>query len=137
MAKRDNARAARLLAEAALTTDAKVCESHGITLRTLQNYRAALKTDPELSRLYAEARQVVITRDWAEQLGVTLSGAAAKLLALIDGAQSSAPETIQAVTGAVLGLAEIALTRDMLAARLNGPQDAPAGDRPPQPHALN
>ncbi len=44
MAKRDNARVARLLAEAPLTTDAKVCESHGITLRTLQNYLAALKT---------------------------------------------------------------------------------------------
>ncbi|OLV18964.1 hypothetical protein [Deinococcus marmoris] len=71
-------------------------------LRTLQSYREALKTDPELSRLYTEARQAVITRDWAEQLSITLSGAAAKLLALVGGAQSSAPENIQAVTGAVL-----------------------------------
>ena len=49
MAKRDNERAAKILAEAQLTgNDLQVVERHGISLRTLYNYRAALAEDREL-----------------------------------------------------------------------------------------
>lgn len=137
--KRDNAKAARVLADAALTSDAKACEKHEITLRTLQNYRAALKTDQELSRLFDEAKRQVVTLHWAQQIDVTLSGATAKLLDLIEKASTPTPETIVAVTGAVQSLAEIAMTRDMLAARLreSAPEQPPAPNQPPQPRAVN
>ncbi len=135
--KRDNAKAARALAEAAYSTDAKVCEDHGITLRTLQNWRAALKTDRELSRLFAEAHRELGNRGWADEVDETLSAATQKLRALILGAQSSSPETIQAVTGAIQSLAEIAMTRDMLAARRrdSDPDQPPATAE--QPRAVN
>lgn len=120
MAKRDNIKAARALAEAAFSTDAKVCEEYGITLRTLQNWRAALKKDKELSRLFAEAHRELGNRDWGETVAQTLNAAAQKLQALILGATSSDPETIRAVTDGVTGLAKIAMTREMLQARMKG-----------------
>ena len=119
--KRDTDRAARILVDAALTTDANACEKHGVTVRTLQNYRAALKKDAELSRIYEHMRKLALSGNWAEELEQTLNAGLQKLRALIQGAQSSDPDTIAAVTNAVLGMAETAMTRDLLAARL---QDA-------------
>ena len=136
---RDNHRAARMLAEALVTSDATVCEKERISVRTLQRYREALKTDEVLSRLFDEARQQMTQLHWAQQIDVTLSGAAAKLLELVQKAYSPDAETIQAVTGAVQSLAEIAMTRDMLAARLreSEPEQPPAPNQPPQPRAVN
>lgn len=128
VARRDNPKAARALAEAAFSTDAKVCERYGITLRTLQNWRAALKADPELSRLFAEAHAELERRDWGDEVSRTLSAAAQKLQALILGAQSSDPETIRAVLEGVTGLAKIALTRELLQARMKG-EGAPLSPR--------
>lgn len=120
MAKRDNIKAARALAEAAYSTDATVCDEFGITIRTLQRWREALKTDPELSRLFAECHRELGNRDWGDMVTSTLSAAAQKLQALILGATSSDPETIRAVTDGVTGLAKIAMTREMLQARMKG-----------------
>ncbi|WP_339098293.1 hypothetical protein WDJ50_18615 (plasmid) [Deinococcus sp. VB142] len=76
---------------------------------------------------------------WAQQIDVTLSGASAKLLDLIQKASSPTPETIVAVTGAVQSLAEIAMTRDMLAARLreSEPEPPPAPNTQPRPRVTN
>lgn len=136
--KRDNERAARALVDATLFGDRKACELHEITDRTLRNYRAALADDPDLSEKYALLSVQVSRLSWADQIDVTLGGATAKLLQLIEAATSSSPETIQAVTGAVKDLAEIAMTRDMLAARLreSDPDQPPAGTAP-QPRAVN
>jgi len=118
--KRDNERAARALADAALLGDRKACEKHAITDRTLRNYRAALQTDPELSWLFQTACTELTRRHWAEELNDTLNAATQKLKALILNAHSTDPETITAITQAVLGMAELALTRDILATRTEG-----------------
>lgn len=53
--KRDNERIARILVEAETTgNDRKVAGRHGITDRTLRNWRARLKKDGELSALFLE-----------------------------------------------------------------------------------
>jgi hypothetical protein len=138
--KRDNAKAARALVDAALSTDAQACEKHGISLRTLQNYRVELRKDPELARIHEDMRKLALAGDWSEKLNLALNSSILKLQALIEGAQFSDPETIEAVTGAVLGMAETAMTRDLLAARM---QESESQLSPrsalvqPQPQPLN
>lgn len=59
--------AATVLAEATLEDDRTVCERHGITPRTLRNYRYRLQSDPELSLLFRE-RLRTLEREWANEL---------------------------------------------------------------------
>lgn len=129
MAKRDNHKAALVLAEAAfLKDDLQVTRKFKISLRTLYNWRTAAKSDRELAQLFTEAFQELEKRDWAVELTHTLAAGVIHLKRLILGAKSSDPETIQAVTGAVLGMAEIAMTREMIQARISqgaGPQLSP------------
>lgn len=114
--KRDNAKAARALVDAALRGDAQACASHGIALRTLQNYRKLLETDDELARFYAELSRTVTTQNWANELNVTLTTAIRKQGDLIRGITTSSADNISAVTGAIKALSEIAITRDVLGA---------------------
>ena len=114
--KRDNAKAARALVDAALRGDAQACASHGIALRTLQNYRKLLDTDDELARFYAELSRTVTTQNWANELNVTLTTAIRKQGDLIRGITTSSADNISAVTGAIKALSEIAITRDVLGA---------------------
>ncbi|WP_295821719.1 hypothetical protein [uncultured Deinococcus sp.] len=114
--KRDNAKAARALVDAALLGDAQACASHGIALRTLQNYRKLLETDDELARFYAELSRTVTTQNWANELNVTLTTAIRKQGDLIRGITTSSADNISAVTGAIKALSEIAITRDVLGA---------------------
>jgi hypothetical protein len=48
-------RAARVLAEATYTTDAKAARAHGVSAATVAAWRTRCETDPELARLYADA----------------------------------------------------------------------------------
>lgn len=130
--KVDKHRAARLLAEAAFSTDAKTCENAGITVRTLQNYRAALATDVELSRLYDEARKLLTMRSWADETDLSLSVGVQKLRSLIESVQKPTPGNIAVVTEAVSKLGELAMTNRMLSARLKALEEEDAGYRPPQ-----
>ena len=114
--KRDNARAARALVDAALQGDAQACQTHGIALRTLQNYRKLLNTDEELARFYAELSRTVTTQNWANELNLTLTTAIRKQGDLIRDLTTSSADNISAVTGAIKALSEIAITRDVLGA---------------------
>lgn len=114
--KRDNAKAARALVDAALRGDAQACANHGIALRTLQNYRKLLETNEELARFYAELSRTVTTQNWANELNVTLTTAIRKQGDLIRGITTSSADNISAVTGAIKALSEIAITRDVLGA---------------------
>ncbi|MFW8628313.1 hypothetical protein [Deinococcus sp. ME38] len=124
--KRDNLRAARALVDAALQGDAQACASHGIALRTLQNYRKLLNTDEELARFYAELSRTVTTQNWANELNLTLTVAIRKQGEMIRGIDGSSADTISAVTGAIKALSEIAITRDVL--RAGEVNDAGDGD---------
>lgn len=114
--KRDNARAARALVDAALLGDATACAKHEITSRTLQRYRAALETDEELSAFYAQLSRAVTTQNWATELNLTLTTAIRKQGDLIRDLTGSTADNISAVTGAIKALSEIAITRDVLGA---------------------
>lgn len=118
MARRDNHAAARALAEWALTgyTRAgmlRIAESHGVSPRTLENWRDALKTDRELASLFKDAAGRVATGDWASHLAEALVATVTKLRHLID-----ASESLPEVTGAFVALTDVALEKEALRAAL-------------------
>jgi hypothetical protein len=123
--KRDNAKAARALVDAALQGDAPACTTQGTALRTLQNYRKLLETDEELAQFYAELSRSVTTQNWANELNLILTVAIRKQGEMIRGLETNTAENISAVTGAIKALPEIAITRDVLE---QGVDDAGDGD---------
>ncbi|WP_019585251.1 hypothetical protein [Deinococcus apachensis] len=114
--KRDNARAARALVDAALLGDATACTKHEITLRTLQRYRAALDDDEELSSFYSQLSRAVTTQNWAQELNITLVTLVRRQEEIARDLRNPTAENLSAITGAIKALAEIAITREVLGA---------------------
>ena len=114
--KRDNEHAARLLIEAVMHGDVKVCESAGVTRQTIHNYRKALSEDAELLQLFTEYSKELLTRTWADELESALTVTITKLTEHITMLELPTPESIKAITEALKSLAEIAITREVLRA---------------------
>ncbi|HEX2865258.1 MAG TPA: hypothetical protein VHN99_11870 [Deinococcales bacterium] len=119
----DRDRAAAILVDAAYLGDPKAAERWKITTRTIENYRARLKKDPELSAIFAQKRQAA-EGDWKSELARALRTGVRRLARMLDEVQGSDLEAIEAVTGAVKALSEIDLTREVLNA---GHADAHSG----------
>lgn len=111
MAKRDNAVAARVLAEAYFSTDQKVAEKHGITTRTITNYRTVLEKDPELSSLYFSCLDEIAHRDWADELSQTLTTALRKIGAKLEAVEADNLADITHLVGLTRELMELELSR--------------------------
>lgn len=135
--KRDNEKAARALADAHLHDDRTACEIHKITDRTLRRWREALKSDPELSALFRLYCQQAAATDWAKEIDSALASTTRKLQELVEAAQTPDPETIEAVTGAVATLAEVAMTRDVLRAQLEPEQPTLHAEEDDPAHYVN
>lgn len=108
-------RAATVLAEAAIYGDRKALARSGLSDRTLRNYRARLRRDPELSAIF-RCKKEALEREWASALAPAIRSA----LAFLEEAPSRlepSPESVHAVAGALKILAEISLTKDVLDAR--------------------
>ncbi|MCX7601465.1 MAG: hypothetical protein N2Z75_05925 [Meiothermus sp.] len=113
--------AATVLAEATLEDDRTVCERHGITPRTLRNYRYRLQSDPELSLLFRE-RLRTLEREWANELAPAIRQAVRFLQRAAQVADPRDPRAIEAVAEALRVLSEVSMTREVLQTRLEGPQ---------------
>lgn len=118
--KLDLTRAATVLAEATLEDDRTVCERHGITPRTLRNYRYRLQSDPELSLLFRE-RLRTLEREWANELAPAIRQAVRFLQRAAHEADPRDPRAIEAVAEALRVLSEVSMTREVLQTRLEDP----------------
>jgi hypothetical protein len=103
----DREKAVRTLIAAQLTGDAKAAESAKVTVRTLQNWRRKLASDPELVRAFAEKRAEVIASLDA-RFRAFLGSAVAKLEELVSEATV---EHIHEVAGAIKIVGELTTTR--------------------------
>lgn len=112
--KLDKGRAALVLVDAAFLGDKLAAEKLGVTSRTVENHRARLETDPELSGLFQAARREA-AGCWVHELGRALSAGIRKLGVLAETTQDASPDGIAAITGLVKALAEVAITREVLA----------------------
>jgi hypothetical protein len=121
-------RAATILAEAALIGDEKAADNHGTTVRSVQNWRAKLKSDPVLVEFFAAKTQAATT-DWADDINDAIKAGVDFLRRAANQASPMHPDVIHAVAGAVKLLSEVQMTKRVLDARIAG------ANRPQHPEA--
>lgn len=115
MAKRDNHKAARALADWAQhgftrATENKIADTYGINTRTLWRWKDALDDDNELSALFRARLNDALDQDWASHLGEALVELIQRIRELAD--QPDTP--LRDVTEAFRALSEVAITREVL-----------------------
>ena len=110
--------AAQILVEAAYLGDIETAKKHGITDRTIRNWKQRLDTDAEFSALFHLKRQEA-EKAWADELPESIR---ACINFIRDAATSKdfqkTPEGIHAVSGALKIMSEVAITKEALDARL-------------------
>ena len=114
MARRDNARAARALAEWALegfreAAVAKLTATYEVSPRTLWNWKKALDSDSELAGLFRARLNDILDKDWAAHLDEAL----AELVQRIRALAADEPDLAK-VVDAFRALSEVAITREVL-----------------------
>lgn len=117
--KRDNEKAARVLAEWAMShfREAKIPElsaTYDISERTLWNWRKEVSTNKQLALLYESRLNDLLNQDWKSELGETLTAGIRRMRELINTSES-----LTAVTDAVSTLVDIELTSDTLRREAN------------------
>ena len=125
-------RASFVLADAIIIGDKRAAEKHGLTERTILNYRKRLEGDVKLSNLFQEKVKAAES-EWAGQLGTAIRAGIDFLKSAAQTAKASDPDAIHAVAGAVKILTEVATVSKMLDARIAA-QARPTGS-PAQPMA--
>lgn len=107
--------------------DREAAEKWKTTIRTIIRYRKLLETDDKLRPMVLKM-QSKQDKDWAGQIpDVLAEGMAYLRAAFVDNLKSEEgtanPETIAALTGAIEALADIDLTRKLIAERLKDAQE--------------
>jgi hypothetical protein len=114
-------RAAKILCDAVLMGDRTAAEKWKTTQRTIQNYRARLENDEKLRKMVAKLQEKQ-DADWAGEIpGVLAEGMAFLRAAFVDNRRDGGtlePDNIAALTAAINSLADIDLTRQIIAQRL-------------------
>ena len=120
---------ARAIIDAALTTDREAAEKHDCSRKSIERWRGALDSDPELqarcSELWEEVREA---GDWVEDATGTIRSALSFLRSAFDELDPADPESVEAVTDAVHVLADAKMMADIVDERL-GPADPAAEHR--------
>lgn len=113
----DPEKAAEILVEAAYKGDKATAEAHGITDRTIRNWKKRLDDDAEFSAVFHLKRRTA-EKEWADELPESIR---ACINFLKDAAKSEmrvTPDGIHAVAGALKVMAEVAIVKDALDVRL-------------------
>lgn len=120
--------AAQVLADAHIYNDKRAAQKHGVTERTIRNYRKRAQTDAELSSIFLKLVDQATAR-WA-------NGISRSILRLMDFADRAAgeadpriPENIEALGGLMKTLIEAQLAVDVL--RVTGGDHVGDGERRP------
>lgn len=126
-------RIARVLVEATMAGpkgDAKICARHGISIRTLQNYRKRLESDDELARICAEKKAVAI-ESWSQEVPAAMRASVDFLRRAAESGDPSDPQMVHSIAGSLKMLSEVAATWKVLDARISR-QAGPLGAEPGQ-----
>lgn len=108
--KFDRDKAIRILVDAVQLGDAKACERHKVTVRTLQNYRKRLDGNPELSQAFAQKKKQS-DLEWDAQRRAFLAEGFAKVRELIKEAGLA---NIRDVVGALKVAGELQVASETL-----------------------
>ncbi len=111
-------RIAEILCDAFLSRDdRKTAERHGITDRTLRNWRARLDTDPELSQLFRE-KKAKASEGWADEVPGAMRASVSFLRRAAEEGDHTDPDMVHSVAGSMKLLSEVAATWKLLDQRL-------------------
>lgn len=114
---------AQAIVDAVYFGDTESAKRHGISTKSIQRWRQEIPNCPSLSGIVQEKLR---KRDesWAEEIPAALNAGIAWLKDAFMQARKNDPGAIKAVTEAMAVLAEIAMTREVINARIVG-QDRP------------
>ena len=117
-AKLSQTKVAKALADATLMGDVKAAKKNGISVASIERYRADL--DP-MSPLAVELQKELNERDelWAAKLPDALESGIDYLTSVFKGEQDLDADAVKAVTGSIETLADINMTRKIIKERLN------------------
>lgn len=111
-------RMAEILVEAYISRDdRKTAERHGITDRTLRNWRMRLDTEPELSRIFL-SKKARVSEGWADEVPGALRSAISFVRRAAEQGDAEDASMVQAVTNGIRTLSEVAATWKLLDQRL-------------------
>lgn len=122
----DTDKAARVLIEAALTTDKEAAARFGVAARTVRHYRKRLKEDAELAAVYQNYVKLAIGEknleqsvvNWVGQLNDTLSVLLTSMQNAAVGLEPS-PESLEAISKAFAVVGELHTAREVLSVGSN------------------
>jgi len=118
-------RASAALVDAAYMGDKDAAKKHGVTTRTIRNWRNRLETDARFSSFFRE-KKVLVDQEWASELPSAIRASIRFVRESAKESKLGNPDSTKVVADALKILAEVALTREILDARLAG-QDRPTG----------
>jgi len=110
---------AQIIVEADCGNDKVTAARHGISLRSLQRYRKESQENDALSRIVARKREL-IEANWAEELPTAIRAGIDYIKTACMEAKNTDPLMVRAIVGAVKILTEVAITKDVIDARLTG-----------------
>lgn len=109
---------AQILVDATALGDAAAAERHGVSVRTIGNYRALLRRDPEgeAAELFAVKRKAISER-WLRSTADARDKLLAKVLTLVEKAE---PEQLRDVVGALKIVHDANVSERVIADGLGG-----------------
>ena len=126
MTRFNSERAAVVLVDAAYMGDKRAAEKHGVTARSVRNWRKRLEVDQQFSVVFRE-KKILTDQEWASELPSAIRAAVRFVRESAKESKLGNPDATKVVADALRILVEVALTREILDARLAG-QNRPTGE---------
>ena len=106
-----------ILVEAVFFGDKTTAAKYGISTRTIRNYRKRLSEDAKFSALFQEKKEHA-EQEWAHEMPAAIRASIDFLRKAANSAKTDDPDAIHAVAGALKILSEVAITKQVIDARL-------------------
>lgn len=118
MSRAKKERVAEILVDAYLTRkDAVTAKKHGISVKSLYNYRKRLDEDAELAELFRE-KKAVASDGWADEVPGAMRASVTFLREAAERGERADPEMVHAIAGSMKLLSEVASTWKFLELKL-------------------
>ena len=112
-------RRARILIDAMYMGEKDAAKKHGVSIRSIMNWKKELGNDSEFStifRKYANERE----KSWADEIPAALEASINFLKSAANEASPKNADVIKAISGATQVLSDVAITKDIIDARIAG-----------------
>ena len=108
---------ATILVEALFYGEVRTAKRWDIHRRTIANYRTRLNEEPELAQEFKRKKEL-FESEWANELAPAIRSALRFIVRAGEEADTTDPDVIHAMAGALKIVASVGLTKDMLDAKL-------------------